>query len=27
MHEVIGLFPTPFMRVPGALGGDLVADS
>src|SRR5262245_62148014 len=24
MHEVIGLFPTPFMRVPGALGGDLV---
>jgi uncharacterized protein (TIGR02466 family) len=25
MHEVIGLFPTPFMRVPGALGGELVA--
>ena len=22
MHEVIGLFPTPFMRVPGALGRD-----
>ena len=25
MDEVIGLFPTPFMRVTGALGGDLVA--
>lgn len=25
MKEVIGLFPTPFMRVPGALGRDLVA--
>lgn len=25
MHEVIGLFPTPFMRVASALGGDLVA--
>jgi hypothetical protein len=25
MHEVIGLFPTPFMRVPGTLGRDLVA--
>jgi hypothetical protein len=25
MPEVIGLFPTPFMRVPGALGRDLVA--
>jgi hypothetical protein len=25
MHEVIGLFPTPFMRVPGALGRGLVA--
>lgn len=25
MHEVIGLFPTPFMRVPGALDGKLVA--
>jgi len=24
MQEVIGLFPTPFMRVPGALGCDLV---
>src|SRR5262245_8112667 len=24
MAEVIGLFPTPFMRVPGALGRDLV---
>lgn len=24
MHEVIGLFPTPFMRVPGALERDLV---
>lgn len=24
MPEVIGLFPTPFMRVPGALGRDLV---
>jgi hypothetical protein len=24
MHEIIGLFPTPFMRVPGALGRDLV---
>lgn len=26
MHEVIGLFPTPFMRVPGALGRGLVAE-
>jgi Putative 2OG-Fe(II) oxygenase len=25
MHEVIPLFPTPFMRAPGALGRDLVA--
>ncbi len=25
MPEVIGLFPTPFLRVPGALGRDLVA--
>lgn len=25
MHEVIGLFPTPFMRVPGALERTLVA--
>ena len=25
MSEVIGLFPTPFMRVPGALGDPLVA--
>ena len=25
MHEVIGLFPTPFMRVPAALDGSLVA--
>ena len=25
MHEVIGLFPTPFMRVPGALQPSLVA--
>jgi hypothetical protein len=25
MHEVIGLFPTPFMRVPGALDRALVA--
>jgi hypothetical protein len=25
MDEVIGLFPTPFMRVPGALDGKLVA--
>ena len=25
MHEVIGLFPTPFMRVPGALERALVA--
>jgi hypothetical protein len=25
MDEVIGLFPTPFMRVSGALGSDLVA--
>jgi uncharacterized protein (TIGR02466 family) len=25
MQEVIGLFPTPFMRVPGALGRELVA--
>lgn len=24
MHEVIGLFPTPFMRVPGALDRQLV---
>ena len=24
MQEVIGLFPTPFMRVPGALQGELV---
>lgn len=24
MHEVIGLFPTPFMRVPGALDRNLV---
>ena len=24
MHEVIGLFPTPFMRVPGALDAKLV---
>jgi Putative 2OG-Fe(II) oxygenase len=24
MHEVIGLFPTPLMRVPGALGRELV---
>jgi hypothetical protein len=24
MHEVIGLFPTPFMRVPGALDHNLV---
>lgn len=24
MPEVIGLFPTPFMRVPGALGRDLI---
>src|SRR3954465_5570976 len=24
MHEVIPLFPIPFMRVPHALGGDLV---
>lgn len=24
MHEVIGLFPTPLMRVPGALGRNLV---
>lgn len=24
MHEVIGLFPTPFMRVPGALDAALV---
>ena len=24
MQEVIGLFPTPFMRVPGALRGELV---
>ncbi len=24
MQEIIGLFPTPFMRVPGALGRDLV---
>lgn len=25
MQEVIGLFPTPFMRVPKALSGDLVS--
>ena len=25
MQEVIGLFPTPFMRVPGAFGRALVA--
>jgi len=25
MQEVIGLFPTPFMRAPGAIGRDLVA--
>jgi Putative 2OG-Fe(II) oxygenase len=25
MHEIIGLFPTPFMRAPGALGRELVA--
>lgn len=25
MHEIIGLFPTPFMRVPGALDRSLVA--
>ena len=25
MPEIIGLFPTPFMRVPGALNGDLVS--
>ncbi len=25
MHEVIGLFPTPFMRAPGVLGADLIA--
>jgi hypothetical protein len=25
MHEVIGRFPTPFMRSPGALGRELVA--
>src|SRR5262245_6071634 len=25
MQEVIGLFPTPFMRLPGALDRDLVA--
>jgi len=25
MQEVIGLFPTPFMRVPDALSGDLVS--
>jgi len=24
MHEVIGLFPTPFMRIPGALDRNLV---
>jgi hypothetical protein len=24
MQEIIGLFPTPFMRVPAAMGGDLV---
>jgi uncharacterized protein (TIGR02466 family) len=24
MQEIIGLFPTPFMRVPAALGSDLV---
>src|SRR5262245_56125639 len=26
MHEVVGLFPTPFMRVPAALDAALVAD-
>jgi Putative 2OG-Fe(II) oxygenase len=26
MQEVIGLFPTPFMRVPGALGDGLVTE-
>jgi hypothetical protein len=25
MHELIGLFPTPFMRVPRALGSELVS--
>ena len=25
MAEIIGLFPTPFMRVPGAMGRELVA--
>jgi hypothetical protein len=25
MSEIIGLFPTPFMRVPGAMSRDLVA--
>lgn len=25
MPEVIGLFPTPFMRIPGAVGAELVA--
>jgi hypothetical protein len=25
MHEVIGLFPTPFMRAQGILGSDLIA--
>ena len=24
MDEIFGLFPTPFLRVPAALGGDLV---
>lgn len=26
MHEVIGLFPIPFLRAPGTLHGDLVRD-
>ena len=25
MHEVIGLFPVPFMRAPGAIGAELAA--
>jgi hypothetical protein len=25
MQEVVGLFPTPFMRVPGALRAELVS--
>lgn len=25
MHEVVGLFPTPFMRAPSAMGRELVA--